>query len=130
MVTRKLSVGHYGHPLLKGAKHWSFLLEIDNQRATTYQITGSTNTYEIKSPEDVVVARSSSFLGKVDVGQVETSQVDRFWQVLQSVPVKRGDLGWNCQNWIVEGLAALKSQGFEVEELSKDALAARLEKTL
>ena len=66
MGTASLSVAHYGHPLLKGAKHWSFLLDTSEGCAITYQLTGSTNTYELKEPEEIEILKSQTrhLLGK------------------------------------------------------------------
>ncbi|KAH9838530.1 uncharacterized protein C8Q71DRAFT_534619 [Rhodofomes roseus] len=112
---RSLYVAHYGHPLLKGAKHWSFLLyKPGDQHAKAYQLTGSTTTYEVKQPEEVTPAKSSSFMGQVPVGHIAESHVAAFEQMVLGLPITRGNTAWNCQNWIIGALAALKANGFNV----------------
>lgn len=128
MATRNLAVGQYGHPMLPGAKHWSFLLRTDQKTTVAYQITGSTTKYEIKAPEVVVPKKSTTFMGAVQVGQIEPDQVNQFWETLKNVPVTHGNRNWNCQNWIIEALAALAANGFAVDVLTKEALADKLAK--
>ncbi|TFK73384.1 hypothetical protein BDN72DRAFT_761747 [Pluteus cervinus] len=110
-------VGHYGHPLLAGAKHWSFLLPVENQlkQYMAYQVTGSTDTYRVKDLEVVVLEDSQSFMGMIEVGHIEESQWQEFEIVVSSVPATRGNKAWNCQNWIIEVLAAAKAKGMSVE---------------
>ena len=78
----------------------------------------------------IAVSRYRSYLGKVEVGEMDKSQVNQFWEVLQGVPVRRGDIRWNCQDWIAQALVALKSRGFAVKALAKDALASILDGAL
>jgi hypothetical protein len=122
-----LSVAHYGHPLLKGAKHWSFLLHQSDRHAIMYQITGSTNTYEFKEPEQVDILDEQSYMGRVTVGSVDTAKQQCFDKVLRNIPVTRGNLQWNCQNWIVEALKALQDSGFDVDALTHEDLGAKLQ---
>ncbi|KAH9838529.1 uncharacterized protein C8Q71DRAFT_534550 [Rhodofomes roseus] len=117
-----LYVAHYGHPLLKGAKHWSFLLpkpnsNTDSDVATAYQVTGSTETYEVKDPEELRSdsEQSKTCMGRVEVGNIEDKRRGEFESVVLAVPVTRGNLAWNCQNWIIEALGALKQRGFNVK---------------
>jgi|ERR1700722_15347614 len=127
MPATSLSVAHYGHPLLKGAKHWSFLLQTYEGRAVAYQITGSTNTYEFKEPEEIEILKSQTYLGRVQVGAIDTAKQGRLLAVLKNVPIQRGDLQWNCQNWIVESLKALQEDGFDVIALTHEDLGMKLQ---
>ena len=113
----KLYVARYGHPLLKGAQHWSFLLldQHESDCATAYQVTGSTSTYEIKKPEMVFPKKSTTYMGRIEVGHVDESRRKECEAAIMAVPVTRGCKAWNCQNWIVEVLAALKAKEFNVE---------------
>jgi len=127
MPTAVLSVGQYGHVLLKGAKHWSFLLLKSDGVAVAYQLTGSTKTYEFKKPEEVIIKKTQTYLGKVDVGCIDIAKQNDLYNVLNKVNIKRGDVNWNCQNWIIEGLKALNKEGFEIDVLTHDDLAEKLQ---
>ncbi|KIM80713.1 hypothetical protein PILCRDRAFT_821968 [Piloderma croceum F 1598] len=126
MPTTTLSVGQYGHPLLKGAKHWSLLLLKSNGLAIAYQITGSTETYEFKTPEDVQIKDTPTYMGKADVGHVDIAQQNDLYEVLKMVQVRRGDVNWNCQHWIIAALRALQEGGFAVDALTHEHLTEKL----
>jgi hypothetical protein len=114
----KLFVAQYGHPLLKGAQHWSLLLLDEHNSAngaTAYQVTGSTSTYEIKQPEVVCPEKSTTYMGRIEVGNIEPSRRMECEAAIMMVPAIRGSTAWNCQNWIVEVLAALRTEGFDVQ---------------
>jgi len=125
-----LFVAHYGHPQLKGAKHWALLLPKGDgvNIATAYQVTGSTTTYEVKAPEDVR-ADNRNCMGTVEVGRIEESRRKEFERVVLSVPVTRGIITWNCQNWVIDTLAALKTNGFAVKTYTLLELQEFLGKT-
>ncbi|KAI0940905.1 hypothetical protein AcV7_003153 [Taiwanofungus camphoratus] len=128
MADATLSVAHFGHPLLKGAKHWSLLLLNSDGCAVAYQVTGSTDTYEFKEPEDIEYKKDQTYMGKVDVGHVDMMKQAEMLEVLRKVRITRGDLNWNCQNWVVAALKELSEGGFAVDTLTLDQLAARLSK--
>ncbi|KZT69622.1 hypothetical protein DAEQUDRAFT_726232 [Daedalea quercina L-15889] len=124
-----LYFAHYGHPILKGAKHGSFLLS--EPGSTAYQITGSTDIYEIKRPE---VLRPDSeqmqtYTGR-KVGRFDDDRRNEFERVVLAVPVTRRSLAWKCQNWIVEGLAALNKDGYGVEAYRLEDLQKLLAESL
>ncbi|KAG8992466.1 hypothetical protein FRB90_001004 [Tulasnella sp. 427] len=128
MATQKVFIAHYGHVLLRGPKHWVILLQVDQNNAIAYQITGSSTTYEVKAPETVKPEQLPTLLGMVQIGEIATSQANRVWEVLQNVPVTRNVRTWNSQDWVVLGLGALKSAGLAVDALSKEELLAKLDK--
>ncbi|KZT27045.1 hypothetical protein NEOLEDRAFT_1061803 [Neolentinus lepideus HHB14362 ss-1] len=127
----KIYVAHYGHPLLKGAKHWALLIpEANNRDYTAYQVTGSTDTYEVKPPELVRPEISKSYMGKVEVGEINANQQEQFATVTLNVPIVRGNTHWNCQNWVIEVLKTMKENGFQVTAYSLEELQAMLAATL
>lgn len=70
--------------------------------------------------------KSRTFMGRVDVGRVESTQEGEFYKILDSVPITRGDVNWNCQNWIILALRKLKDNGYDVDVYTKEELAAKL----
>ncbi|KAG8966747.1 hypothetical protein FRC03_011388 [Tulasnella sp. 419] len=126
-MVHELYIAHFGHPLLKGARHWALLLVANPPISIAYQISGSTDTYAYKPPEAFDESLSGTgFMGKVKVGEIEGDHEARFVKTLQGVPITKGSLSWNCQDWVILALAALASEGFAVETPSKDQLACRL----
>ncbi|KZT12019.1 uncharacterized protein LAESUDRAFT_719981 [Laetiporus sulphureus 93-53] len=113
MPSTSLSVAHFGHPLLKGAKHWSILVPTAEGRAFEYQISGSTKTYEFKA-EEVVLEELQSCMGQVTLGSVDADRHAEILETLRAVPIQRGNISWCCHQWVLEGLAALQEGGFAV----------------
>lgn len=129
-------VAHFGHPLLKGAKHWAIILipstSSDLVAGTAYQISGGTETYELKTPEYVDLLGTPEYMGRINIGTITAEDGGRLREVLDATPVRRGFLDWNCQNWVVEGLKRLADGGIlHVDEaglvLTLGALRERLE---
>jgi len=127
MPNTTVSVAQYGHPLLKGAKHWSLLLLKPGGYAVAYQLSGSTDTYAFKDPEEIQIRKSQTYMGRVDIGNVDATKLGRVDKVLRSVPITRGNLQWNCQNWVIQALYALQNDGFAVDALTLEDLQAKLQ---
>lgn len=129
MTLTTISVGHYGHVELRGAKHWAILLYVpDKSRdAVAYQISGSTTTYALKQPELVNPMRSGNYLGKVDLGIVEYNP-QAIFQIIQNVPITLGNIQWNCQDWTILALNALRDAGLNVSTPTKEQLALALQR--
>ncbi|PPQ69270.1 hypothetical protein CVT24_000076 [Panaeolus cyanescens] len=127
----KLCVGQYGgreyHP---GPRHWSFLLmlsEQPNSSAQAFQLCGNWKEgFFYKNPSTVTPCRSQSFLGKVEVGEVDAGKYLMFAEDVKGVPIINGNQGWNCQDWIVDVLVVLKKKGYNVSTPTKQELLTRL----
>jgi hypothetical protein len=108
-------VAQYGHAKLPGAKHWAIVV-ITNRgklKGVAYQLTGSTETYEIKQPEEIWLLGSRTYMGNIKVGTVYGDyafgvESAALCTIIQHTPLVRGDLNWNCQNWVVAALKRLK----------------------
>lgn len=129
-----IHVCHFGHPLLRGAKHWAIVVIPEPAKlvGTAYQISGGTETYEIKDPEVTDLLDTPTYMGRVFVGKVNKNRINgddqSLWAILGSTPVTLGNLDWNCQNWVVEGLQRMKRLGHAVEDVSLEGLRGVLDK--
>jgi hypothetical protein len=123
-------VAQHGHERLPGAKHWSIVVITDtvNLEGVAFEVTGSTTTYEVKQPEEVQLLNSQSYMGRIKVGTVH---IDRAFgiedtaavgTIIQSTPVVRGSLNWNCQNWVVAALKRLRDAQYDISEQSVEVL--------
>ncbi|KAF8889297.1 hypothetical protein BD779DRAFT_1785431 [Infundibulicybe gibba] len=122
-------VAHFGHPQLLGAKHWAIVVMTEPKilHGVAYQVTGSTLTYSVKQPESIKLLETQEYLGRVLVGKVHQDWVSgpestSLSTILQDTPVDKGNLRWNCQNWVVDGLQRLRDAdhpitGYSLEEL-------------
>ncbi|PCH40135.1 hypothetical protein WOLCODRAFT_98350 [Wolfiporia cocos MD-104 SS10] len=120
-----LYVAHFGHPLLKGAKHWSFLLPTTPGHAYEYQLTGSTYTYAFKAGE-VELASLQSCMGRVAVGTIDSARQAEVMEVLEAGPITRGSVDWCCHDWIMYGMTALRERGFSIDALTHEELLSKL----
>jgi len=98
----------------------------DKNNAVVFQIEGSTASYAVKKEEQTAVKDMSALMGIVQVGTAEETRYEEFVNIMRNVPVRLGDKGWNCQNWIVEGMDRLRQAGFSIEPLSWEALTEKL----
>lgn len=130
-MTQNLSivVAQYGHLRLPGAKHWAIVVITDSSKlkGVAFQITGSTNTYEVKQPEEVELLHSNTYMGSVSVGTVHRdyafgAEGTALATIVQRTPVVRGNLNWNCQNWVVAALKRLKDAQYDISEVSVEEL--------
>jgi len=131
-MTQNLSVvvAQYGHVRLPGAKHWAIVVITDSSKlkGVAFQITGSTNTYEVKQPEEVKLLHSNTYMGSVRVGTVHKDYAfgaEGLATIVQHTPVVRGNLNWNCQNWVVAALKHLKDAQYSISEASVEELQAQ-----
>jgi hypothetical protein len=128
-----VSVGQYGHLLLKGARHWSILVEDVPQptpwtgQATAYQVSGSTETYEYAKPVQVNLKEDSTYMGRINVGYIDGEQRRNIAEILEKVAITHGNLEWNCQNWVAAGLQALADAGMSVKRYTQPQMREMLE---
>ena len=73
-----------------------------------------------------MVNRAASYLNRIPVGRLDTSQLARFEHVARTVPVQRGSRDWHCQHWVAEALSALAAAGFSVQPFPRQHIAERL----
>lgn len=92
--------------------------------AINYQASGSTETYEYKDSEEVTMMTVPNYMGKVRVGTIDATRYrsGELERVLKGIGIKRGDLEWNCQNWIIEALVWLSESASNVHPFMKEEL--------
>jgi len=125
-------VAQYGHVRLPGAKHWAIVVITDSSKwkGVAFQIAGSTNTYEVKQPEEVELLYSNTYMGSVNVGTVHRdyafgAEGTALGTIVQRTPVVRGNLNWDCQNWVVAAPKRLKDAQYGMSEVSVEGLQAQ-----
>jgi hypothetical protein len=129
-MTQNLSIGvaQYSHVHLPGAKHWVIVIITDcsKLKGVAFQITGSTNTYKVKQPEEVELLHLNNYMGSVSVGTVHSDYAfGAEGTIVQHTPVVRGNLNWNCRNWVVAALKCLKDAQYGISEVSVEELQAQ-----
>jgi hypothetical protein len=126
-------VAHYGHPRLPGAKHWSIVVLTDPGRLTgqAYQIDGSTTTYAVKQPQEVRLLDSNTYMGSVKVGSIHRDwafglEPKSLRSIVMGTPVVRGNIGWNCQNWVMSALEGLRNAQHGIDQVTLKDLCGTL----
>ncbi|KAF8227647.1 hypothetical protein L208DRAFT_1295577 [Tricholoma matsutake] len=124
-----LVIAQYSHEKLPGAKHWAIVV-VTNQKllkGIAFQVMGSTSTYEVKQPKEVKLLDSTTYMGNIEVGMVDSSsESTALLTIIQHMPLGRGDLGWNCQHWVIAALEHLKDAQHNISvELSIEQLQAQ-----
>ncbi|KAF5024780.1 hypothetical protein F66182_3158 [Fusarium sp. NRRL 66182] len=92
--------------------HWSYFIQVEVRGAFYY-----------KGPEEVDLARSGSLKEELEVGEVDSSMLNRIHEILKDLSIDTVEhSGWNCQNWALEGFEKLKEEGFAYDYLTAEAL--------
>ncbi|KAF8963673.1 hypothetical protein BDZ97DRAFT_1661391, partial [Flammula alnicola] len=73
--------------------------------------------------------RSATYLSKVEVGTIPVGAYDAIVVLLKNVPIVKGNVLWNCQDWTIGSLAMLKENGYNVQTPTKEELTAKLAKS-
>ncbi|KAG2008238.1 hypothetical protein CC2G_013693 [Coprinopsis cinerea AmutBmut pab1-1] len=123
-----LVVAQYGHPKLPGSKHWALLIMNINDKmtpGTAYEITGSTTTYTLKTPEVVTPGKASSFMGMIPVGTIPEIQLKYADTILRNTAVRTGDKTWHCQHWVMDALDNLRRAGLPISTVTHESLLAQ-----
>ncbi|EGO00993.1 hypothetical protein SERLA73DRAFT_179011 [Serpula lacrymans var. lacrymans S7.3] len=124
----EIAVALFGQPV-SPVKQWAIIVIFTPSlgHAMVYQITGSASDYSLKAPESVTLkAGEGGYLGKVPVGRVDQERLHQFSATLANVNIVQNDAAWDCQNWVMEGLVALRKDGHHIENVSRSWLVERL----
>jgi len=127
-----VTVAHYGHPLLKGAWHYSILLynQADPTYATAFQAKRKEGDREfhVANPEIVTPRSAKTFQGEVKVGWIPNneSSVAHFSNCVRLVGVKNNDPTWNCQHWVADVLTQLSRLGLNIQDFKHSDLVTAM----
>lgn len=116
-----VTVAHYGHPLLKGAWHYSILLynQADPTYATAFQAVRKEGDREfyVADPEIITPRSARTFQGELNIGWIPNneSSVADFSSCVRLVGVKNNDSTWNCQHWVADVLTQLNKLGLHIQ---------------
>ena len=95
----------------KGPYHWSIFVEKDAEAldGAIFDIQGTPENFTFRSKGKASMKRSTAYAGRVCVGStLGTDQnLGKVEKALKEVTIVHNDENWNCQNWVLEGLAML-----------------------
>lgn len=88
--------------------------------------TGSSFRYHTKSDR---IERSEQLYRTIKIGRIEADVWPEVADLLARVPMSNAR-GWNCQNWVMQGIAALKKEGYlEEHKKGTDYIKSKYQKT-
>jgi len=97
--------------------HWGLLvgpkMEVESGRGTRYHAMERMNeagrSQWYFEERDVTLLATSMLLVRIMIGKV--MKKDRIASVLHNVPIRQGEMGWNCVSWVKEALRDLDADG-------------------
>jgi len=97
--------------------HWGLLIgpknEVEDGRGIRFhakeRMTAAGKSEWFFEERDTTLLATSMLLVRIMIGKVE--KMDRLVKTLRSVPIRQGQLGWNCVSWVKEALEALNTDG-------------------
>ncbi|KAF2257650.1 hypothetical protein CC78DRAFT_205367 [Lojkania enalia] len=95
--------------------HWCLHSIDDDGDELIYEAFGSSGTSFRYNTRPVVMASSKSEKEQVKIGRIEADVWPEIPNLFAGVPMST-QAGWNCQNWVMEAISALKGEGFLEEE--------------
>jgi hypothetical protein len=114
--------------------HWSYFIQSKAEQGQRpgimHQLRGMPGNFYYNGVEQVDFDKSDPRKEEVEVGEVEDSKLDRIHEILKEIRIEYCESsGWNCQDWMLDGLEKLKEEGFIHDYLTKDALKHWLKET-
>lgn len=109
--------------------HWCLYTMDDENGERIYEALGSTGSsfrYHTKSD---CIEMSEQLYRTIKIGRIEADVWPEVADLLARVPMSNAR-GWNCQNWVMQGIAALKKEGcLEEHEKGTDYIKSKYQKT-
>jgi hypothetical protein len=129
-----VTVAHYGHPLLKGAWHYSILYnQTDPAYATVFQAMRKEGNREfyVADPEIITPRSAKTFQGELHIGWIPSnaSSVTDFSNCVRLFGVKNSDPTWNCQHWVADVLTQLHKLSLPIQGFRHSDLIAAMAST-
>ncbi|KAF2187219.1 hypothetical protein K469DRAFT_125718 [Zopfia rhizophila CBS 207.26] len=91
--------------------HWCLYTVDDGGDELIFEALGSTGQAFRFHTRSVCMDRSQSRKEKIHVGRIEADVWPEVPSLLAGVPVSK-QAGWNCQNWVMQAIEALKNESY------------------
>ncbi|KAJ5093215.1 hypothetical protein N7456_009076 [Penicillium angulare] len=94
-------------------RHAALFFKFPNGSQSLMNAEGTPGLFEFKAREDYAPEFSIKLAATIPVA--EFSDAVNPWSirpVVSATPIKNGDLGWNCQNWVADALGRLVDFGY------------------
>ena len=105
--------------------HWCLYTIDDYDNEKIYEALGSTGSSFRYHTKSVSMLTSDRLYRTVKVGRIEADVWPEVAGLFARVPMSNAG-GWNCQNWVMQGIAALESVDYlEGDKKGKDYIKSR-----
>jgi hypothetical protein len=95
--------------------HWCLWTCDDHGNELVFEALGITGKNFTFNSRSVDMAKSHSRKVIPRIGRIDADVWPEVPDLLKTVPMNK-EPGWNCQNWVMEAIAALKREGFLEED--------------
>ncbi|RMD43303.1 hypothetical protein DV735_g1790, partial [Chaetothyriales sp. CBS 134920] len=107
--------------------HWTYFIQLNVQgkenNGIAHQLRGMPGGFYYQGPENVDLWKSQRLKHELEIGEVDSSQLDEVHRILSAVHIEKNESStWNCQDWAVSGLDGLKKAGFVWDHITEEAI--------
>jgi len=97
-------------------EHWSVAVITDAQTssARVFQVLGNTDSFTFDASDVGNIGEPKDYCGGVEVGEVDTGELGNLEMWLEEIAIRRNDPKWDCQDWVMDALRALKMDKPEI----------------
>lgn len=97
--------------------HWALIvapkMEKVDTRGVQYhakeKILGPSNSQWVFEEIDIPLRAANMLLVRIAIAKIV--KLDRVHEILRSIPIRQGEVGWNCVGWVKEALQLLDVDG-------------------
>ena len=95
--------------------HWCLWTQDDGGQELIFEALGSTGHAFRYHTRSVIMASSKSEKKQIKIGRIEADVWPEIPDLLAGVPMSTQS-DWNCQNWVMEAITALKKVNYLEED--------------
>jgi hypothetical protein len=127
MGTYYVEVSYYRNPFNPAQRdHWSLFVSGDGLNGTIYEATGGTLQMKYNQKANVTITKSTTYQGKVCIGNITAQQLETLNKTLPEVPLPSSPMkvapGYrrrDCQDWVRDAVKALVGAGVLTEQANQ-----------
>jgi len=107
--------------------HWAFFIKTERVGykvlGTAHQLRGMPGAFYYSGPEQVDLKKSGSKKLDLEIGSVESGKTGRVREILRAIPIEKNEASsWNCQDWSLAALDALRKEGFIDDQYTNEVI--------
>ena len=106
--------------------HWAFFLHTGDKLdpkspGIVHQLRGMPGGFYYRGPKTASLNRSTACKQTLEIGEVSESKLEKVTELLRIVDIFKDKISaWNCQDWSLDALVKLQTEGFVDEQYSRE----------